>query len=141
MFKYLISIIFIFSLAPILGCASQPGDLNADLGQQISLKAGQTASINGEQLKIRFVEVVSDSRCPSNAVCIWAGEVTCTIEIIYNKALFRKTLVKSGGSPEFVNVDFTEYGIAFDVQPYPEAGKEIKKDEYQLKLKITKKPV
>ena len=34
-----------------------------------------------EDLEVRFVEVVEDSRCPKNVNCIWAGEVTILVEV------------------------------------------------------------
>lgn len=128
----------LLSLVVTTGCSSQSNGVNVSLGQQFNLSLGETASINGEQLKIKFVEVVSDSRCPKNAVCIWAGEVNCTVEITYLQSVNRKTLVKSGASPEYANADFGEFEIKFDVQPYPEAGKKI--ENYQLKLIINRKP-
>ena len=54
--------LLVFTLLLSLGCASQAGELTANLEQEVELKIGQTVSIEGEQLKVKFIEVVSDSR-------------------------------------------------------------------------------
>lgn len=37
------------------------------------LKPGQTKYIPGSKAKIKFVNVMEDSRCPEGTNCIWAG--------------------------------------------------------------------
>jgi hypothetical protein len=49
-----------------------------------------------------------------------------------------KTLVKSGASSQYVSDSFQEYEIRFDIQPYPEAGKEIDRADYFLNFRIDK---
>ena len=51
----------------------------------------------------------------------------------------RQTLTQPGISVPS-KTDFKEYEITFDVQPYPEVGKEIQSNDYRLQLIITKKP-
>ena len=46
--------------------------IEASLGQEFALYLDQTATINGENLEIRFADVISDSRCPQGVQCIWA---------------------------------------------------------------------
>ena len=43
---------------------------------------GQTASIEGEKLVIKFKAVLEDSRCPVNVVCVWAGNGKVEFEVI-----------------------------------------------------------
>lgn len=135
-------IIYIITIAGLMlasGCGENaPGTVNASPGQRFELKAGQKGLISGEELGIRFLEVVHDSRCPKDVVCIWAGEVTVTVEITYRESLHQKTLVKSGAAEEYVSTDFQEYEIQFDVQPYPESGKTIRQEDYFLKLIVNK---
>ena len=40
---------------------------------------GQVAYANG--LKVRPLNVIEDSRCPINAVCVWAGRIVVRTEI------------------------------------------------------------
>ncbi len=76
--------------ALIVGCTSttEPEFTGAiaatpDLGQPFALTVGEWARIDEADLLVRFVEVVSDSRCPSNALilCVWEGDGTVLVEI------------------------------------------------------------
>jgi hypothetical protein len=121
---YLTAMVAILSLA---ACSPQPNEINANLGEEFSLIPGQSASIMGEPLAIRFLEVVNDSRCPIGVICVWEGQVTCLVEIIYADSQNRMTLTQPGSG--LGRADFEEYDIEFQVQPYPEAGKQIAKGD------------
>ncbi|MFC1893152.1 hypothetical protein ACFLYR_03840 [Chloroflexota bacterium] len=70
-----VTLILLFSF----GCTSQTHEIGANLGQEFDLHIGQTVFIEEEQIKFKFVEVITDSRCAKGATCIWQGEVTCTV--------------------------------------------------------------
>ncbi len=120
-------------------CARQTNEINATLGKEFQLAIGQSASIAGENLKIRFIEIVSDSRCPQGAVCIWAGEAKCRIEIEYSGVVYREVFTEPGLSPP-PRTDFQKYEITFNLLPYPQVGKETQGGDYRLSLVFNKKP-
>jgi heat shock protein HslJ len=130
--------LLLFTLLFSLGCTSQAGEITANLGQEVELKIGQTVSIEGEQMKAKFIEVVNDSRCATGATCIWQGEVTIVVEITYSNSLYQKTLIQPGLTQEPSIDVFKEYSMTFNVQPYPELEKDIKPNEYLLQLRIEK---
>ena len=132
--------IIMLSFILISGCTAQTSQITADLGEQINIALGQSASITGEEFEIKFVEVVDDSRCPDGATCIWEGEVTCLVDITYSGSLYRKALTQPGLTEEYSRSDFKDYEIIFNVEPYPEVKTEIRDSAYRLKLKIDKKP-
>jgi hypothetical protein len=125
-------------LSLLSACGGGAGEVKANLGQEFSLSTGQTASIQGEDLKLKFLEVVNDSRCPNNVVCVWQGQASCLMEITYLESVQKVTLVQPGLTEEFSQIDFNGYLIQFNLTPYPEAGKEIKKSDYRLQLVVTK---
>ena len=59
---FTISLLIIFTLLLSFGCTSQAAEITANLGQEVELKIGQTISIEGEQIKVKFIEVTNDSR-------------------------------------------------------------------------------
>ena len=129
-----IGIILIAAVILLAGCTNQAVKASAELGQQFSLTPGQSASIDGEPFEVKFVEVISDSRCPSGVQCIWAGEASCSIEITYNDSTFQQVLTQSGSG--IAKTSFKEYEMTFDIQPYPEAGQNIEKNDYRLQLEV-----
>jgi hypothetical protein len=137
--RRVISLLLIFALITILPTATTCSEAGkVSLGEEVSLNIGQSASIEGEELQIRFIEVAGDSRCPRGVTCIWAGEVKCIVEITYSGSLQRVTLTEPGLTSWPPAESFKQYQIAFHVEPYPKAGIDIAPDEYRLLLKVTK---
>ena len=133
----LIAIFLMFGLATGLSaCSKQPVSATAELGQAFILEPGQTAVLKNEELTVKFVEIVSDSRCPKGVQCIWAGEVSSLIEIDYQNQK-KEMVLKLLGSGEGEDL-FADYKISFSVEPYPEYGKELKAEDYRLHLTISK---
>ena len=50
-------------------------------GEPFRLAQGDRAVSGDGSTAVRFAAVVSDSRCPPGAVCVWAGEVTVDIGV------------------------------------------------------------
>jgi hypothetical protein len=121
----------------LAGCAGS--EAGASLGEPFTLALGQGASIEGEGLSVRFAEVIGDSRCPQGATCIWAGEVSCRLEITHDDVTDDKVLVQPGAT-EPPRADYGDYAITFDVQPYPKLGEQIKRSDYRLTMTFSKKP-
>ncbi len=77
-----------FRLIPLLAVLAIAGCDSSKLSDQdraelqageVRIPLGETATLDG--LSITFDAVVSDSRCPSDVECIWAGEATVTLRI------------------------------------------------------------
>jgi len=57
----------------VSGCADTSNRVEVSLGQEFSLSVKQRAFIKGENLEIKFEEVIEDSRCPWEVTCVWEG--------------------------------------------------------------------
>lgn len=72
------------------GCASKsPSTPSTPLNTQIVLAPGQSSDIAGTPLRVQFLSVVSDSRCPGDALCIQAGDAV--VRVGDYRATFRVT--------------------------------------------------
>lgn len=90
------------------------------------------------KLNLRFLEVVEDSRCPTDVNCIWAGNAKIKIQIS-----------KPGGTPKIfeLNTNLPEKCILIEgyeitlasLSPYPKAGVELKKETYAAAFSVVKK--
>lgn len=49
------------------------------------LKPGQSGMLD-DSAKLHYLRVINDSRCPQDAQCVWAGEVTIELQLETNKA-------------------------------------------------------
>jgi len=122
----------------LTACASPaPPPPATQLGDRVTLNIGQTASYEGD-LKVKFLDVTEDSRCPQNVTCIWAGQVSCSLEVTTAGKTEGVTLTQPGLTDAAAGRPVGAYTFRFDVEPYPEAGKQIEKTDYRLLLTVTR---
>jgi hypothetical protein len=97
------------------------------------LKSQQYAEIPEEHLRITFLEVSEDSRCPADVTCVWAGMVNLKFNISQDQ---EKEITLSSNN---ITTVFDKYQIQLiDVKPYPVSTKTIKAEDYIAILKVTK---
>jgi len=121
----------------LTGCG-KPARIEASLGQEFNLYLGQTVTITGENLEIRFAEVISDSRCPQGVQCIWAGEASCLTYVTRTNPKttpYKLVLVQSGGSDQ-ADQTFDGHTMRFNLQPYPVAGTTTPNSEKHLVMTV-----
>ncbi len=100
-----------------------------------SLKIGESTNIDEPKIIIKFIDVLEDSRCPSDVQCVWEGTVSIEINIIYedenlgNKILNYSNLHK---------VSFIGYYIKYlDLSPYPISTEIIEKGSYNASFVVS----
>lgn len=123
--------------ALFVGCA-EPATSGPRLGEQFTLDFGESATIGSEGLTLRFDDVISDSRCPSDVVCVRAGEAEVKLSVKKGGAESSLLLVEQGLTSGLQVVKYSDYSIEFRVEPYPVSTRVIAEADYQLKLKVTK---
>ena len=102
------------------------------------LKPGESIGDANRSIKITFVEVLGDSRCPADALCIWQGNVKVLIAVAYGTEIQQYSLT-SGELLEYdVNsITVGEYTITLvQVDPYPLASQSTYPMDYQIALDI-----
>jgi hypothetical protein len=129
----LVGLLLVCLLLPIvsLSCAAEP-PIKAMLGEQFSLPIGQTVDIVGQGLSIKFDAVTSDSRCPSGAECVWAGEATCRMVIKFQETETEVIFTQTGNS--ISQAKSQGYTFSFQLAPYPQVGQEIEDSAYVLEM-------
>ena len=132
----LLLVVFVALLSVTLAC--HPGDIEADLGEEISLAIGQKVLITGVNLEIRFKKIIEDSRCARDVICVWEGRAVCLLEIIQD-GISQEIMVTQPGLTDHPSQEsFQGYIFTFNVEPYPqEAEERIKSSEYRLTLTIS----
>jgi hypothetical protein len=69
-------------LLALAGCQADHAwadPVSFDLGQPFALAGGQEAAITGEGLRVRFTDVLEDSRCPERVECVWTGQARVAV--------------------------------------------------------------
>ena len=92
------------------------------LGQEFTIGGGQEAVFGGEDLRVRFTDVLEDSRCPTAVECFWTGQARIAIAV---QAAGRASATADfntnpapGQNVETVHVDDYTIGLK-SLDPYP----------------------
>jgi hypothetical protein len=135
--KFLTVLFILTTLSLLFGCAGT-STVNASLGKEFTLAIGKTANISGENLSIKFVDVTADSRCPSDVQCVWAGEVKVLLGITVNGSYQQVEMTQPGLVDARDGQPVGAYTYHFSVEPYPISTKQIGKEDYRLKMTVSK---
>jgi hypothetical protein len=112
----------------------QPSDQFAQPEQAFTLAIGDSIIFQPAGLTIEFVEVKSDSRCPADVVCVWAGEATVHIKSTTQGPPVEAdlTIPNTEKNSILLKGDVgSSYNLQFlDLKPYPNS-KNPSKDEYK----------
>jgi hypothetical protein len=113
---------------------SRKPTIPASLNVPFTLAVGQSAEFADENLTVSFVRVLSDTRCPLDSMCVWAGDATMAVyarQVGEAAKTLHLTLVDSQG------VDYQ--GFAFHAQqlmPGRLSGQTIPPGDYTLQLLV-----
>ncbi len=119
---------------PIPTAAPEP---DAAFGEPFQIKVGQTVSVGSTDLQFTFFEVSEDSHCPSDVVCIWAGQIVVVVVLeAGGDDLYSEILIV--GNAEESSKKIGDYTVeAVDVEPYPVSTRTIDPTNYALTLKVS----
>ncbi len=112
--------------------------ITAKLNTRFQLKIGQTALIESKNISVKFLNVTEDSRCPSDVVCVWEGQVTILLNMHNDQDLGDLALTIRGGQT-LAATTFDGYSIQLmQVEPYPKASEPTQRPDYVATLLVSK---
>ncbi|MFX0185674.1 MAG: hypothetical protein ACFE95_21525 [Candidatus Hodarchaeota archaeon] len=129
----LFTLISLFTIIIVTAIAffmfQQPTEVNfVEINTEISLYIGESVFIKDHGIKLKFVDVLSDSRCPSDVVCVWEGTVSLMINIQYNSKDLGNFILNSSNLHK---ASFMGYYVKFkELEPYPISTEIIPKTSY-----------
>ena len=109
------------------------------MNRAFTLKVGERAMLEGTQLRIKFMAVESDSRCPKNVTCVWAGNAAVSLYLSTrtgNMTITRNTST----SPQFVtDSEYRGFRVKLvSLSPYPRSKRKIALGDYIATLLVSK---
>ncbi|NEO95257.1 MAG: hypothetical protein F6K56_35700 [Moorea sp. SIO3G5] len=153
-----IKLIIICSLIqPMLGCTQatenlSKADLNqdiqatenlvkADLNQEIQLQINQMALMESKTMQVKVLDIVEDSRCPADAVCVQPGQVTIAFEVVKENSKPEEVELTLRAAQENLAVkNFDGYSMILkNVEPLPMTNQEkIIQSDYIVTIVVSK---
>ena len=97
---------------------------------------------NYNNITVKFVDVINDSRCPKGVNCVRAGEAKVLVALYMDDKLLEEKIIEITPTTYLVDsppqlIGFGETTIkGFNLTPYPEWGKEIKKEDYTFQIVV-----
>jgi hypothetical protein len=117
------------------GCFNSPTGPDAVAGRPFELKAG-AASTLPDGSRLTFERVHSDSRCPMDALCVWAGDAIVAVSLNPKRGATesRELHVQPTGS----QISYGNYTIALTaLSPYPRSSEKISPADYIATLVVS----
>jgi hypothetical protein len=104
-------------------------DPRQEVEGDIRVEVGEEAAIPGTVLRISFIQVNADSRCPSGAVCIWEGDGEVAIGLTAGSGPTQLLVLHTTLDPR--SVDFSGVRVTLaDLAPYPREAVPTSADAY-----------
>jgi hypothetical protein len=124
---------FVLALFAVALAACGRDGSAATLNEPIQLAPGQSAIFESDQLSVQFVGIAADSRCPSDATCVWAGEVVVQFAIRQDDRTTQQE-IKENESGAVGAYSVTVLGVL----PIPSTQQRIAPADYRVTLKVTR---
>jgi hypothetical protein len=104
--------------------------------ESVALKAGQQKTAKKSKLKIKFLSVTEDSRCPVGTNCIWAGNAKIKDKII-GMGTTKEVEFNTNMGPK--GDIFESWSITIDsLTPEPRDGVKLNPTSYKAKFTIVR---
>ena len=126
----------------VAACASQTTATEpvvyslGEASDSVQIRVGETISVEGTLIK--FALVVSDSRCPMDAICVWEGDAAVQVS------------VQKGSDTQMMQLhttlephSSTAHGYKIELlslNPYPRASTPTRPDSYSAWFRIVRAP-
>ena len=119
----------------VAACGSPTDPSEISLGEPFELRAGASADL-GEGFTLTFAGVKSDSRCPMDVMCVWAGDAIVTVAL--SNGVFRAEC-DLHTVPAQSQVSCQSYAVTMNgLTPYPASNSPIPPQDYVATLTVLK---
>ncbi len=111
-----------------------------DFNNQFQLKVDQIAIIKTEKFKLTFLDIIEDSRCPSDLNCFDSGQIKVAVKVVVNDCdLGDLNLINNTSRKNLGSTKVDDYLIKFvKAEPYPKSTQTIKLSDYIITLIVSK---
>ena len=120
------SLISLFALAAVAAChsATAPSPSAQQVsGAEVVVALNDTASLGDTGVRVRFVSVMEDSRCPIDAVCIWAGNARIALDLSNKTSTVQRGTLNTNTQSGAKELTFSGYLIQLvELDPAPQAS-------------------
>jgi hypothetical protein len=123
-------------LLAVAGCDESPTGPTVSLDARFTLAPGETASVSGRGVRLRFEGVTGDSRCPADALCITGGDAI--VKVVADGDSGSLTLDLHTGDASRASVTYGGVKVTLvELSPYPFSNRTIAPGDYRATLVVS----
>lgn len=104
------------------------------LGEDFEIRLGTTIEIPDDSTRVQFTDVTSDSRCPTGAQCVWAGEAVLLFTVGSNQQV---TLTLGADASKATVIVRGKQFTLVALKPQPKVNETIVKGDYIATVRFT----
>ncbi|MBA2302403.1 MAG: hypothetical protein H0W08_07185 [Acidobacteria bacterium] len=128
------SLVASLCLVAVSACYQDSPTAPGPVNREVTLAPGQSASVAGAGLTIKFNGVTGDSRCPADAICITGGSANVHLELRGSDGA-RQEVTFETGNPQ--PVKFTTLTLDLtQLAPYPFISRPIQPGDYRATITV-----
>ena len=123
------------SAVAVAGCKNPVGVTVPLGGAGFILAPNVVAAVGSDGLRLEFLRVSGDSRCPVDAVCIQGGDAV--VHVRAEDGSGGAELELHTGDTARASATFRAYTVTLvDVHPYPFSGRTIAQKDYRITIRV-----
>lgn len=111
------------------------GITEVPVGQEFTLAVAESAVLRGPDVTVTFVGVPEDSRCPSDVICVWAGNGKVELRIERSGGAATVVALNTTVEPREASLDGYSLQLVA-LEPSPVSTRRIGRDEYRARLRV-----
>lgn len=129
----------LFCLLIATGCdEAGPVGPTVALDERFTLSPGDIATVKDVDLRVQFVDVSGDSRCPADAVCIQGGDALVRIRVSEGSSSSSYDLHTGDSSRAAITHGLVRIALV-ELQPYPFSSRTIAPGDYRVTLTASRR--
>ena len=122
----------------LVACDEKP--TGPEVGAEFTLEVGDRAILDAAHTIVHFVAVAEDSRCPSQAQCVWAGDGAVVLEIAPAAGDAAEDTLHTNPESGPGAVSLAGYELTLlRLDPFPEIPGDIAPNDYLATLALYKR--
>ena len=103
--------------------------------QEVEVQINHEKAFSG--FKIKFIDMIEDSRCPRDTTCVWAGNAKVSVQVS-KKGKKKISELNSNMTPHTVSFEGYEFKLT-KLTPEPASNIRIRKDGYVATIAVVRK--
>jgi hypothetical protein len=115
---------------------ANPSSPTVPLNNQFELAPGQSANVEGAAIRVSFLRVLGDSRCPADVLCVQGGDAIVAIEVDADGSPSVPYELHTGDMRPVKHGDLTIELV--QLSPYPFSSQTIQPADYRATLRVTR---